>query len=592
MNKVSSPTVDPDDENLGLGPLSLDLLRKRYLNKVGDDVVETPLAMMNRVAKNIAQADRAYGGDVQKTYKTFLDHLRHLHFIPASPILMNAGNRLQFLFSDHALDVPDSIEDIFEVLKLSAFIQQHGGGLGFSFSSIRPKYDEVSGMKNVAFGPLSVMNIFDTSFNAILQGGRRNGANMAVLHISHPDILSFIKSKEDSSKFQNFNLSVALTSSFMSAVKKDGDFDLINPRDNSVVQTVPARQLFDAIVEQSWKTGDPGIIFIDTMNDSYPFSDRSVLCTGACGQYELESFEGVPYAHINLSRMVKSVSDTSFELDFDLLKQVVHDAVHFLDNAVDMHNYVDEFFETQSKRSRKIGLGVLGFADLLFLLKIPYGSKESIDLIRKVMLVIKKESHRASSKLASQRGVFPLFEKSSWSYPMRNASITSIAPTGSTSLLAGTSQSIEPVYALSFTTTTGEGDELTVLNSSFLKAVESLSIDHSSKIQLRFVDSLQNISWLDDSFKNIFKTAMDVSPEQHLSVMATFQEYVDNSISKTINLPNSATIEDISSIFLHAFDLGCKGVTVYRDGCRGDQAVVTKRQTRLSAFKPDDALLD
>lgn len=586
MNIAFPSTRNPDDESLGLGPVSLDLLKLRYLNRDADgNIAETPLAMMKRVASNIAKADDDYGGDSGAAYEDFLYHLKRLHFVPASPILMNAGNKLQFLFSDHALDVPDSIEDIFEVLKLAASIQQHGGGLGFSFSKIRPFHDDVSGMKKVAFGPLNVMKIFDTSFNAILQGGRRSGANMAVLPISHPDILSFIEAKRDLGVLQNFNLSVAVTDDFIKAVREDSSFDLINPRNGEVIHTVPARSLFDAITENAWKTGDPGLIFIDAMNKAYPFDDRGVLCTGACGQYELESFEGVPYAHVNLARMVKKNTDGSLSADTDLLRSVVSSAVHFLDNAVDMHKYIDAFFEQQSKRSRKIGLGVMGFAELLFMLEIPYGSQESLDLIDTIMSIVRDESRKASGELARARGVFPLFERSSWHHPMRNATITSIAPTGSTSLLAGTSQSIEPVFALSFTTTTSDGDEFTVLNKAFKNAVDALAIDRTAKIQLQFVDSLQNIDWLDDSFKEVFRTAMDIPPEDHLAVMAAFQKYVDNSISKTINLPNKASIDDIERIMLSAHETGCKGITIYRDGCRGDQAIMTKRQTRLSAFE-------
>lgn len=585
MNITLPSTHDPDDSSLGLGPVSLDLLKLRYLNRdENGEVCETPLDMMKRVASNIASADKHYDGDVSGSYEDFLYHLKRFHFVPASPILMNAGNKLQFLFSDHALDVPDSIEDIFEVLKLSASIQQRGGGLGFSFSKIRPFHDEVSGMKKVAFGPLNVMKIFDTSFNAILQGGRRNGANMAVLSISHPDILSFIEAKQDLGILQNFNLSIAVTGEFIDAVNNDTTFDLVNPRSGEVVQTVLARSLFDAITEQAWKTGDPGLLFVDKMNESYPFDDRRVLCTGACGQYELESFEGVPYAHINVSRMIKRDAGGAVDLDLDLLKQTVASAVHFLDNTVDMHKYIDSFFELHSKRARKIGLGIMGFAELLFTLDLPYGSKDSLELIDTIMSVIRDHSRETSHRLALSRGSFPHFEKSSWDYPMRNATITSIAPTGSTSLVAGTSQSIEPVFALSFTTTTSDGEEFTVLNKAFKNAVDSLAIDRTAKIQLQFVDSIQNIEWLDADFKSVFRTATDIPPEDHLAVMSRFQSYVDNSISKTINLPNDATVDDVERILLKAHELDCKGITIYRDGCRGDQAIMTKRQTRLSAF--------
>ena len=573
---------------LQLSPLALQILQKRYLKRDKEgNIIETPLQMFYRVASNIASADKNYvrdnwSNEQEKSTLSFFHHLCHLHFIPASPILMHAGNSLQSLFSDHALEVPDSLEDIFEVLKLAATIQQHGGGVGFSFSKIRPHHDDVQGMKNVAFGPLNVMNIFDTSFSAIIQGGRRAGANMAILHISHPDIFHYIEAKNDLSKLTNFNLSVAVTDDFMDAVKEDGLFPLINPRTNKVVKTVRARELFDTIALQAWKTGDPGLIFIDEMNRAYPFG-KKVLCTGSCGQYELESYEGVPYAHINLAKMIKTKNGVA-SLNEDLLKELVPVIVHFLDNCIDLHNYLHPEIESKTKASRKIGLGITGFADLLFYLGIPYGSDESLRLIAKVMKLIQQEARTASVDLAKKRGVFPRFKESNWKEPLRNATITSIAPTGTTSLIAHASQSIEPVYALSFTNKSADGTEYTVLDKAFQDAVDALAIDRTAKIQLQFVDSVQNISWLDDDFKKVFKTALDISPEQHLQVMAAFQQYIDNSISKTINLPKEATIDDVANIMLKAHDLHCKGITIFRDSCRDDQVLSSKPQTRLYAF--------
>jgi ribonucleoside-diphosphate reductase alpha chain len=570
-----------------LSPIALDLLRLRYLRRDNEgNIVEDPVGMMYRVAKNIALGDKKYGGNVAGVEQIFLSHLVNLDFVPASPILMNAGNTLQFLFSDHALDVPDSVEEIFDVLKLGATIQQHGGGVGFSFSKIRPRKDSVSGMKNVAFGPLSVMKIFDTSFSAIIQGGRRSGANMAILHITHPDIMSFIEAKQDLQALQNFNLSIAVTDEFMAAVKNDGDFQLINPRNGEVVRTVSARLLFDAIVEQAWKTGDPGVIFIDEMNKKYPFKNRSVLCTGSCGQYQLESFEGVPYAHINLTKILLQKNGVAL-IDEQKLRQIVRNAVHFLDNCIDMHKYTNAVFEEKTKASRKIGLGVLGFADMLFRMNVAYGSSQSLDVIRKVMSIIRDESRSASHSLALQRGPFPDYADSSFKKQMRHAAITSIAPTGSTSIIAQVAQSIEPVYAFSFTTKTSTGEQFTILNEAFKEAVDALPIDRTAKIQLQFVDSIKNISWLDTQFKQVYTTAMDISPQDHLRVMATFQEYVDNSISKTINLPRSASREDVAAIIVQAHELQCKGITLYRDGCREDQALAVKKQTRLSAFEEE-----
>ncbi|MBN1175944.1 adenosylcobalamin-dependent ribonucleoside-diphosphate reductase [Candidatus Woesearchaeota archaeon] len=569
---------------LYLSPLANDLLKLRYLKRDSEgNICEDVVGMFYRVAKNVASADNRYGGNVVGSTEKFLKHMIELDLIPASPILMNAGNTLQFLFSDHALGVPDSVEEIFDVLKISATIQQHGGGVGFNFSSIRPKHDSVSGMKNVAFGPLSVMKIFDTSFSAIIQGGRRSGANMAILSIDHPDVLSFIEAKKNVNVLTNFNLSVAVTDEFMKAVKDDSLFNLINPRNNEVMRSLPARYIFDALVQQAWSTGDPGIVFIDEMNRKHPFKNCSVLGTGSCGQYQLESFEGVPYMHINLSKIV-TIKNSSYKVDEQKLRDLVRTAVHFLDNCIDVHRYPNSRLEEATKRVRKIGLGVLGFADLLFKMRISYGSDDCLHLIDSVMSIIQDESQKASHNLALQRAPFPAYKESTHKKPLRNATMTSIAPTGSTSLIAGTSQSIEPVYAFSFTTTTSEGEELTVLNSAFQEAVDTLTVDRTSKIQLKFVDSIQNIPWLDDDFKHVFKTAMDIDPKDHVAVMSRFQKYVDNSISKTINIPHEATQQDISEIFFLAYESSCKGITIYRDRCRDSQALLTKPQTRLSAF--------
>ena len=410
---------------------------------------------------------------------------------------------------------------------------------------------------------------------------------MAILEVTHPDIEEFISLKSDSSKMSNFNLSVAVTKKFMDAVMNDESFDLINPRNNKVHHSLKAKKLFEALATQAWSTGDPGLIFIDEMNKSYPYKDAKVLCTGACGQYELENFEGVPYAHINLANMIISTEESN-SLDTKKLISTIHSTVHFLDNCIDAHKYIHPDVETKTKASRKIGLGIMGFADLLFSLNISYGSDECIKLIRELMSLIKKESRKASYALAKERGVFPRFKESHWKEPMRNATITSIAPTGTTSLIAQASQSIEPIYALSFTNKTSSGQEFTILNKSFKNAIDTLAIDRTAKIQLQFVDSVQKISWLPEDFKKVFKTAMDISPRDHLKVMATFQEYVDNSISKTINLPNEATVQEVMEIMLQAYELNCKGLTIYRDGCRADQVLNTKTQTRLYAFEENE----
>ena len=578
------PKYKPFLNSLKLTPLAKMLLEKRYLLKdVNNQICETPEEMFYRVAKNIALADKPYEEEIEQTEEKFFKALISQEIVPASPILMSAGGRLQFLFSDHALEVSDSLENIFETLKIAATIQQHGGGVGFNFSNIRPRFDEVSGLKNVAFGPLSVMKIFDTSFSAILQGGRRPGANMAVLSISHPDIEQYIEAKAELNQLSNFNLSIAITNEFMEAVLENKPFNLINPRNNKITKTINAKELFRKISQYAWGTGDPGILFIDEFNEKYPFENRKIICTGSCGQYGFESYEGVPYAHINLTKIIKEENNQK-QLDLEKLKDLTHTAVHFLDNCIDMHRFSNNLIEQQSKSVRKIGLGVMGFADLLFNFKIPYGSEESLNMAKEIMKFIKKESRKASKQLAFRRGTFPAYGQSTLDDPSRNATITSIAPTGTTSILTGVSQSIEPVYALSYTTKTASGEEFTILNNEFKQELEKLKLTANERVQLQFVDSISNISWLDQNIKDTFKTSHDVIPEEHLKVMATFQKYVDNAISKTINLPNDASIEDVEEIFIKAYKLKCKGVTIYRDGCRDDQVLTNKRQTKLYAF--------
>lgn len=577
--------------NYTISPLAKTILEKKYFLKDSKgEIVEDFPKMMLRVANNIAKADVNYKGDIKITEEIFFKSLISQELMPATPILMNAGSKLQFLFSDHAIEVSDSIEAVFEMLKIAATIQQHGGGVGFNFSNIRPRFDEVSGMKNVAFGPLSVMNIFDTSFSAILQGGKRPGANMAILSVSHPDILSFVEAKEEIGKLVNFNLSVAVTDEFIEAVLEDKEFSLINPRNNQVEKNINAKDLFNKISEMAWLTGEPGLVFMDEMNRKYPFNHK-VTCISCCGQYQLNSYEGVPYAHINLIKILKeketNSKEKSYEIDYDKLKEIINVGVHFLDNCIDMHKFPNDLMEKKTKDVRKIGLGVMGFADLLFKLKIEYGSEDCLNLITDIMKVIKKESRKAAKQLAFERGTFPLYGKSLIDEPTRNSTITTIAPTGTTSIIADVSQSIEPVYALSYTLKTSSGEEMSVLNSEFRRAIDELNISENEKIQLQFVDSVQGIEWLSDDFKKVFKTSHDVLPIDHLKVMAKFQKYIDNSISKTINLPNSASIEDVKEILLQAYKSKCKGITIYRDGCRQDQVLSNKRQTKLYAFGSD-----
>ena len=560
---------------------ALKVLEKRYLRKdENGKVIETPEQMFRRVASNIAKADEKYGGDVKKTEKEFYDMMVNLYFLPNSPTLMNAGTSIQQLSACFVLPVEDSMDKIFETLKHTALIHQSGGGTGFSFSRIRPKGDIVRSTGGIASGPVSFMKVFNSATDVIKQGGRRRGANMGILRVDHPDIMEFITCKEDPKELTNFNISVAVTDEFMEKVKKGEDYELINPRTGKAVKKLNAKEVFDKIVEEAWKTGEPGLIFIDEINRHNPTPHvGQIEATNPCGEQPLLPYESCNLGSINLSKFVKNG-----EIDWEKLKDITWKAVHFLDNVIDMNKYPIPDIKKMTLANRKIGLGVMGFADMLIQLNIPYDSNEALELAEKIMSFIQKEARQASVELGKERGSFPNFKGSVYEgkYPaMRNATVTTIAPTGSISIIAGCSSGIEPLFAIAFVRNVlDKEDRLYEINPYFEKIAKEMGF-YSEELLQKIADNNGSVQGLEEvpiEVQRIFVTALDISPEWHVRMQAAFQKYVDNATSKTINLREDATIEDVRKAYMLAYELKCKGITVYRYGSRPQQVISAKEE--------------
>lgn len=560
---------------------ALKVLEKRYLRKdENGKVIETPEQMFRRVASNIAKADEKYGGDVKKTEKEFYDMMVNLYFLPNSPTLMNAGTSIQQLSACFVLPVEDSMDKIFETLKHTALIHQSGGGTGFSFSRIRPKGDIVRSTGGIASGPVSFMKVFNSATDVIKQGGRRRGANMGILRVDHPDIMEFITCKEDPKELTNFNISVAVTDEFMEKVKKGEDYELINPRTGKAVKKLNAKEVFDKIVEEAWKTGEPGLIFIDEINRHNPTPHvGQIEATNPCGEQPLLPYESCNLGSINLSKFVKNG-----EIDWEKLKDITWKAVHFLDNVIDMNKYPIPEIKKMTLANRKIGLGVMGFADMLIQLNIPYDSNEALELAEKIMSFIQKEAKQASVELGKERGSFPNFKGSVYDgkYPaMRNATVTTIAPTGSISIIAGCSSGIEPLFAIAFVRNVlDKEDRLYEINPYFEKIAKEMGF-YSEELLQKIADNNGSVQGLEEvpiEVQRIFVTALDISPEWHVRMQAAFQKYVDNATSKTINLREDATIEDVRKAYMLAYELKCKGITVYRYGSRPQQVISAKEE--------------
>lgn len=558
------------------------VLERRYLKKDENGKCELPEDMIRRVAHTIASADDKYGEDSKKTEQLFYDIISSLKFLPNSPTLMNAGRELGQLAACFVLPIEDSMEGIFDTLKNAAIIHKSGGGTGFSFSRIRPAGASVNSTGGVASGPISFMKVFNSATEAVKQGGTRRGANMGILRVDHPDIIDFITCKSDPAQFTNFNISVGLTEKFMQAVLTNGKYDLIDPSTGNAVESADARQIYDTIIEMAWKNGEPGIVFLDRINAENPVpSAGSIESTNPCGEQPLLPYESCNLGSINLSEFVNNG-----EIDYKQLGETVGTAAHFLDNVIDINKYPLQVIEETSKSMRKIGLGVMGFSDMLYKLGIPYNSEEAIDTAKEVMAFIKKQAVKASEELGALRGSFPLFEQSVYKERgikhMRNATVTTIAPTGTISIIAGVSSGIEPVFAISYIRNVMDNDKLIEVHPYF-EAIAKEKGFYSEELMKRIADNgmLHGIDEIPEEIQSVFVTAHDISPEYHIRMQSAFQESTDNAVSKTVNFKNNATQSDVREVYDLAYKLGLKGVTIYRDGSRTGQVLSTgKSETK------------
>jgi ribonucleoside-diphosphate reductase alpha chain len=568
---------------------ALEVLRKRYLLKNEEErIIETPAQMFTRIAKTAANVDKQYGEDPRKSEKNFYEMMTRLEFVPNSPTLFNAGTELGQLSACFVLPVEDSLESIFTTAKNMALIEQTGGGVGFDFSKLRPNGDIVRSTKGVASGPVSFMRVFDTATEVIKAGGKRRGAMMGILRVDHPDIIEFITSKQQSGFLSNFNISVAVTDDFMATLEENGERWLVNPRNKEKVRKIKAKEVWDLMIKSAWMSGDPGVIFIDEINrhNATPEVGR-MEATNPCGEQPLLPYESCNLGSINLSRIVEGG-----KIDWEKLGDNVRNAVHFLDNIVDANKYPLKEIEAITKANRKIGLGIMGFADMLIKLGIRYDSEEALQLAEKLMKFIEEESHKKSVEIGEERGSFPNFQKSIWKdkySAMRNATVTTIAPTGSISIIAGCSSGIEPMFAISFIRNVLSGTRLFETNPLFEIMAKERGVYSAQLLEeIAATGSVQKIDGVPEEVKELFVTALDIKPEWHVRMQAAFQKYTDNAVSKTVNMPTEATIEDVRKVYDLAWKLKCKGVTVFRYGSKPEQVlyigeIKTKETTFVTA---------
>ena len=559
---------------------AMTILEKRYLKK--DDtgrVIESPAEMFRRVARNVAEADLQYSrsASIEETSDVFFRMMASLDFLPNSPCLMNAGRDLQQLAACFVLPVEDSLDSIFETVKQTALIHQSGGGTGFSFSNLRPKNDPVQSTGGVASGPVSFMRVFNMATEVIKQGGTRRGANMGVLRVDHPDIMEFITLKKNVSEMSNFNLSVGLTRDFMEALEKDAEYSLINPRRKKEVGRLKAAEVFDAIVAAAWETGDPGVLFLDRINDANPTPRLGEIeSTNPCGEVPLLSFEPCVLGSINLSHMMRE-RDGKWEADFDKIRTTVRHAVHFLDNVIDMNQYPLPQISQMAKGNRKIGLGIMGLAHFFIRLGIPYNSSRALEVSKGLMSFIQHDAREKSMELAETRGVFPNFLGSVYSrngMKLRNATVTTIAPTGTLSLIANCSSGIEPLFAIHYTRRALDNMEFEIMDPLFIELGEKEGYLNAEVLQaLSSGVSLREIRQIPERIKELFVTTFEIPPAWHVRIQAAFQAYTDNAVSKTINFPRDSAKEDVKAAYLLAYQEGCKGITIYRSGSKSGQVL-------------------
>ena len=555
------------------------VLEKRYL--IRDEKgrpTETVDGLFHRVADAIAQADAVFDADanVAATAQSFYEMMTELEFLPNSPTLMNAGRPLGQLSACFVLPVGDSMEEIFDAIKNAALIHKSGGGTGFSFSRLRSRGSTVNSTGGVASGPISFMKVFNAATEAVKQGGTRRGANMGILRVDHPDIMDFISCKNDTHEITNFNLSVGITEAFMQAVEQNTDYALVDPASHQITGRLNARKVFEAIINSAWQTGEPGIIFLDRLNRDNPVpSLGEIESTNPCGEQPLLPYEACNLGSINLVQHLKETPD-GWVLDKEKLTATVYKAVHFLDNVIEVNKYPLPEIDRMTRSTRKIGLGVMGFADMLLYLGIPYNSEEGVEMGRTVMELVESAGHRASQELAAKRGAFPTFAESIFrdGAPMRNATVTTIAPTGTLSIIAGVSSGVEPVFAYAYIRNVMDNTHLIEANG-ILKDVLVRRGLYTEGLMQQIVEqgSLAHIAGIPEDIRKVFVCAHDVSPIWHVKMQAAFQTYTDNAVSKTVNFPNSATREDVREVYELAYRLGCKGTTIYRDGSRQEQVL-------------------
>ncbi len=555
------------------------VLERRYLIKDKDGkTIETVDGMFRRVAKAIAASEGMYanGQDQKQLAKTFYDMMTNLEFLPNSPTLMNAGKDLGQLSACFVLPVEDSMDSIFEAIKQAALIHKSGGGTGFSFSRLRCEGSVVNSTGGVASGPISFMKVFNVATEAVKQGGSRRGANMGILRIDHPDILKFIDCKSDNKEITNFNISVGLTEAFMKAAEKGEDYALIDPHSKETVGMLNATKVFNKIVEAAWRNGEPGIIFLDRLNrDNIVPSQGEIESTNPCGEQPLLPYESCNLGSINLTKMLKE-TENGYEYDWDKLEKTVKNAVHFLDNVIDVNKYPIEQIEQTTKLTRKIGLGVMGWADSLLMMRIPYNSTEAIELGEQLMQFIAEKGRQESQALAEARGTFPLFNESilPQEQPQRNGTITTIAPTGTLSIIAECSSGVEPIFGYVFVRNIMDGTEMLEVNPVLKNELEKRGL-YSEALMRRIAKegSIAHLEEIPEDLRRVFVSSHDISPEDHIRMQAAFQKYTDNAVSKTVNFSHEATIDDVAEVYKLAFRLGCKGVTIYRDGSRDEQVL-------------------